>query len=69
MVERARLESWYRGNSIGGSNPPVSARSNQETRSESCGYLRSGANEARFGELLNGKSQGSEASQGFLGCF
>ena len=25
MVERARLESWYRGNSIEGSNPFLSA--------------------------------------------
>jgi hypothetical protein len=29
VAEGARLESVYRGNSIGGSNPPVSAKNGQ----------------------------------------
>ena len=33
MVERARLESWYRGNSIEGSNPFLSAKDQKASAS------------------------------------
>ena len=49
MVERARLESWYRGNSIEGSNPFLSAITTENQRFTLV-FLCLDANEACFGE-------------------
>ena len=38
MVERARLESVYTGNCIGGSNPPLSAKQKSPTSIEPALY-------------------------------
>jgi len=38
VVERARLESVYTGNCIGGSNPPLSAKQKSPTSIEINGY-------------------------------
>ena len=54
MVERARLESWYRGNSIEGSNPFLSAKTTENQRFTLV-FLCFDANEARFSERIRHK--------------
>ena len=49
MVERARLESVYTGNCIGGSNPPLSAKQKSPTNIET-NYYESSAKHGLSGD-------------------
>ena len=68
MVERARLESWYRGNSIEGSNPFLSAKTNENQRFTLV-FLCLNANEACFSERIRHKKAQDAEGELVYRCF